>query len=170
MIDKQTQKFLRELAEIYASQHTFEDEEIRKQFFRDRHKGKKAAELARAQFVVQSAKDYLDDLLKLVNAEFDVIRIETLPEQMEQEGLEGFRLEGVGRITLTGDAYVKIVPGQADALFKWLRKQKLGDLIKEGINPSTLKAFAKARVEAGKSLPEGCLNVTPFTRASITKS
>lgn len=162
-------KSVREVAELHAQMGTFEDEEVRKQFFRDRHAGKKAAELAREQFGVQRTKEYLEELLKLVNAEFDVIRIELLPTACENEGLEGFKLEGIGRISLTGDLYVKVPAGAMPDLVAWLKKNKLGDIAQLTVNSSTLKSFVKGRIEAGKPIPE-VLNVQPFTRASITKA
>lgn len=146
------------------------EEEGRKALYRYRHKDKKAVDLAREQHQVQDLKDWLESLLKLVNAEFDTLRLELLPLQMEDEGLEGFRVEGVGRVSLTADMYVKVKPNLAKALILWLKKNKLGDLAQETVNSSTLKAFVKRRIEEGLAYPEDVLSVTPFTRASITKS
>lgn len=163
-------KAVRNCAELFKQFGTFEDEEQRKQFFRDAHKGKKAAELAREQFAVQRVKEYLEDLLKLTNAEFDAIRIELLPTACENEGLEGFKLEGIGRVSLTADLYVKVPVGAMPQLVAWLKKNRLADLAQMTVNSSTLKSFVKSRIEAGKPIPEDFLNVTPYTRASITKS
>lgn len=145
------------------------DEDQRKALYKKLHAGKKSQDLARAQKTTQEVKEYLELLLKFINAEFDTLRIDMLPAQMEEEGLEGFKLEGVGRISLTGDLFVKVPNGVMPELIKWFKKNKLGDIATETVNSSTLKSFVKSRIETGKKYPDDLLKVTPYTRASITK-
>ena len=109
----------------------------------------------------------LEDQLKLINAEYDVIRMETLPEKMDNEGVENLKVAGIGRVSLTADMFVATVDKQG--LFQWFREQHLGDMIQDTVNASTLKAFVKRRMKEGKDVPTDYLRVTPFTRASITK-
>ncbi len=118
----------------------------------------------------QGRKLSAEDKLKEINARLDVLRLELIPAEMENRGLESFKLEGVGRVSLTADLYARITAGKTDEFFQWLKDQKLGSLIKAAINPSTLKAFVKGRIKDGKEIPEGMVSVTPFQRASITKS
>lgn len=144
--------------------------ELRKKEFRSRYKtNTDLIKLAKVMKAVQDTKERLEEELKMVNAEFDVLRLEIIPSAMENKGLENFTVEGLGRVGLTSDMYVKVASGAQPKLFAWLRKRKLGDLIQETVNSSTLKAFVKGRIETGKDIPKDLVKVTPFTRASITK-
>ena len=118
----------------------------------------------------RAAKDKAEADLAVINAELDVLRFELIPEKMDEMGVERISFEGIGRISLTGDMLVSVKAGGKEGLFDWLKKQKLGDLIQPSINPSTLKAFVKDRAKKGLEVPTECLNVTPITRASITKA
>jgi hypothetical protein len=62
------------------------------------------------------------------------------------------------------------LPEKKAEFFDWLRDNGRGDLLQENINPSTLKATVKGLVKNGEEIPEDLLNVSPFTRASITKT
>lgn len=116
---------------------------------------------------LQAEKEKLDGLLKIINAHYDVIRMETIPEKMDEDGVENMRVEGIGRVSLTADMFVATTNKQG--LFQWFREQHLGDMIQDTVNASTLKAFVKRRMKEGKDVPSDYLRVTPFTRASITK-
>jgi hypothetical protein len=123
------------------------------------------------QLLAQGRKEKEEAEAKLatINAWYDVLREEVIPAKMEAMQIERITYEGIGRVALTADARVSIKPGVRDKFFKWLNKHKLGSLVQPGVNPSTLKAFVKDRMRAGKDVPDEFLNVTPFTRASITK-
>ena len=117
---------------------------------------------------LRDRKEKGEEVMAKINAEYDVLRIEVIPKKMEDEGLENLKVKGVGRVNLTGDMYIK--QANKSGLFSWLRKNKLGDLIQEGVNSSTLKAFIKGRIKDGKPVPgKELVVVTPFTRASITR-
>lgn len=121
-----------------------------------------------AMHAVRARKDKGEETMAKINAEYDALRIDLIPKKMEDQGLETITVKGIGRVGLTGDMYVK----QADKakLFTWLRKLKLGDLITEGVNASTLKAFLRKRIKEGKPIPDAdVVKITPFSRASITK-
>ena len=145
------------------------DEAERKDLYRTRHKGKKPVPLAYEQAEIEMARDYMKALLGLLNAELDVVRLELQPQAMEDAGLENFKVENLGRVSLTADMYVSIKEGCKDDLTAWLRKNRLSDLMQETINSSTLKAFVAQRMRDDKPIPTALLNVTPFTRASITR-
>lgn len=145
-------------------------QELRKQEFRSRYKGSKdLVKLAKIMKAVQETRDRLKEELAMANDELDVIRIEVIPALMEEKGIENFKVEGLGRVSLTADMFVHVKPGAKNELFAWLRKRKLGDLITMQLNSSTLKSFVKGRIKDGKEVPGEYVNVTPYTRASITK-
>lgn len=137
---------------------------------RDWVNGKTLLELAIKMKEVASLKVAQEEDMKETNAWLDVLRMEAIPQKMEAEHLESpVKFDGVGRVSLTTDLLVSVKGGMKDKLFGWLQENKLGDIIQPGINSSTLKAFIKGRIKAGKEYPDDCLNVTPIEKASILK-
>ena len=137
--------------------------------FRDQYKDVLLIDCCRALAEVKRKKEELDEQLKAVNAEFDVLRIDVIPQKMEDEGVSSpFNVKGVGSVRITADLRTRTT-NEAE-FFKWLRDNKMGDLIKETIAPSTLKAWAKNRIVSGKVYPEELLKIETFSRASITRT
>jgi len=98
---------------------------------------------------------------------FDALRMTVVPEMMDAMQLKSANIDGIGRITLTSDAFVSTPAAKQDELKAWLTDHGLDDMIKETVNSSTLKAWAIRRVKAGEEVPD-CISVTPYSRASIT--
>lgn len=100
---------------------------------------------------------------------FDTLRQVTIPDEMEAAGISSANFPGIGRLTLTPDLFAGIQPKQQHAAHHWLFAKGHGDLIKDYVHPSTLKAFIKELLENGESLPEELFKATPYQRASVTK-
>lgn len=142
----------------------------RKNRYRDKYKAiREPIELVKEMDRVRGIKDALDEKLKEVNAAYDVLRIEMVPTLFDDLGLENLRVADLGRVSLTADVFTSIKKEKKTDFFKWLKKRRQGDLIQPIINSSTLRAWVKEQYKKGVELPEGMLNVTPYTRASITK-
>lgn len=124
-------------------------------------------EMVKAMKEYAGKKEQLENELKVVNAWYDVLRMEIIPEKMDNDGVENIKFDGIGRVSLTADMFVAV--SDKSGLFEWLNEENLGDLIQPTVNSSTLKAFVKRRMADGKEVPAEFLRVTPFTRASITK-
>lgn len=118
---------------------------------------------------VAALKDEIDAKLSEVNKRYDYLRLSLVPTKMDETGVPNIRIEGVGRVSLTGDMYVSIPADSREEAYQYLMDTGHGDIIKPGINPSTLKATIKAMMKKGEEIPEDKFKVTPFTRASITK-
>jgi hypothetical protein len=129
-----------------------------------------AVDLVRSMYDIQQRKEALEDVLKRLNGEFDFLRISKIPARMQDEGIERLSVAGVGRVSLTADMHVSVKAGERDKFYDWLRDNGRGDLIQENVNASTLKAAVKRMFASGEEVPEDLLNVSPFTRASITKA
>lgn len=127
-------------------------------------------DLIREMRRLQTEKDEIEADLKRHNKHFDFLRITKIPALMEDQGIRNLNVEGVGRVSLTADMHVSIKEGQKEDFYIWLRDNGREDLIQPNVNPSTLKATVKNMVKEGEVVPEEYLNVSPFTRASITKS
>jgi hypothetical protein len=119
---------------------------------------------------LQNRKEALEDQLKIVNKEFDFLRITKIPTKMEEDGVDRINVTGIGRVSLTADMHVSVKADQKSEFFTWLRDNGRGDLLQENINPSTLKAAVKKMFREGEEVPDALLNVSPFTRASITRT
>ena len=124
-------------------------------------------EMAAAMEEFADQKEEAEAQLSIINAWYDVLRMEIIPEKMDNDGIENIKIEGLGRISLTADMFCAVTDKQA--LFQWFNDNDLADLIQPTVNSSTLKAFVKRRMKDNKPIPESALRITPFTRASITK-
>lgn len=127
-------------------------------------------ELIAAMSTLQNRKEALEEQLKILNREYDFLRITKIPTRMEDEGIDRINMPGIGRVALTADMHVSVKAGMRDKFYEWLRDNGRTDLIQENVNPSTLKAAVKKMFRDGEEIPEGMLNVSPFTRASITRT
>lgn len=126
-------------------------------------------ELAKKFKELKAKKEEADAELSLITAAFDVIRMESIPNKMEADGIESIKLEGIGRLGLTADMFLSVKGGKKTDLYDWLLINGFGELIQDSVNASTLKAFVKEQIKKGKPVPTDCLTITPFQRASITK-
>lgn len=128
-------------------------------------------DLATVAALMERIGAYLDHLAERktnVQRAYDALRLTVIPEMMDAQQLKSANIDGVGRVTLTADAYVACPAGMQPALQDWLTSHGFEDMIKETVNSSTLKAWAVRRYKSGEEVPE-FVKITPFTRASITK-
>lgn len=118
---------------------------------------------------LQGEKEGAEAVVTALNAKIDVIRIELIPGKMDDMGVKSMNIEGLGRLGLTADMYVRTLNKQA--LYEWLKEKGLEATITNTVNASTLKASLSGRVKKGLDLPpEDVVKITPFTRASVTKA
>lgn len=155
------------MSEEQSDLSMFEQE---KQDARRHYKGYTLLGMAREMKELAIQKEEAENALKRINAWYDVLRYEAIPEKMDEEGMEkGPTYEGIGRLSLTADMFVSVKAGAKVELINWLDEEGLGDIAQRTINSSTLKAWVKDRVEKAQPIPQECLNITPVTRASLTK-
>lgn len=153
------------MAEEYEDQTAFESA---KATAREVYPALTLLEMVKKMRELEVQKEAASEELKIINAHYDVLRLEVIPEKMDAEGIENIKIEGVGRVSLTADMFTAVT--NKVGLYDWFKTNNLADLIQETVNASTLKAFIKRRMKEAKPYPEDCVRVTPFTRASITKS
>jgi len=126
-------------------------------------------ELIKEMYIIQGEKEDVEGDLKNLNKHLDFLRITKIPQVMEDQGIKNISVEGVGRVSLTADMHVSVKAEMKEMFYTWLRDNGRQDLIQPTINSSTLKATVKNMVKTGEEIPDDLLNVSPFTRASITK-
>lgn len=127
-------------------------------------------DLIRAQHYCRQEWDKYKALATRWNVLYDFLSIRVVPDRMEEEGEEGKKLKGVGRIELRADMWTKTL--DAPGLQAWLEENGLGDLVVPGVNGSTLKATIKEQMKKkdGKVPGSDLVEVTPYTRAVIVKA
>lgn len=106
---------------------------------------------------------------KELQAQHDNLRLNIIPQKMDEDGMTSINIKGVGRLGVALDAYVTVLAENREAFYGWLRESGNGGLIQPYAQPSTVKAFCKEQVKLGEELPEDLVSVEPFFRASVTK-
>lgn len=137
--------------------------------FEAKFKGMNTKEIITYMNDLAGEKGCIEEQLKGVNAEYDYLRLNLIPSRFEEEGIENITIEGIGRVSLTGDMYVSVLAENRERTYEWLCDIGKESLITKTVNASTLKAAVKAMIRAGEEIPEDLIKVTPFTRASITR-
>lgn len=115
---------------------------------------------------LEKAKTIKTELQKI----FDHLRLNKIPEKMDEEDIKSVTFPDIGRVGLTADLYASIPADKKEDAHKWLRENNLGGIIVETVNAQTLKATMKSILKKGEIvIPEETFKVTPYSRASITK-
>lgn len=157
----------------------------------DKYKDLPYKDLAARMVELKKLSDEAERAKKAATAEFDVIRLRVVPERFAKDEMTSLRITGIGRLGISADAYCTVIPGRKDDLLALLKTDPENALlVKEDINPSTLKSLVKGLVaeEANNTdeanfeefADEGAeptelekilkyVNYTPFMRASVTK-
>lgn len=125
--------------------------------------------LAAKQRELSEQLDILKTISSHIQKEYDAIRLNVLPEKMDNEDVSNVTIVGVGRVTVLGDIYFSIPAESREDTYNWLRKNGHGDLIQETVNSSSGKSWAKEMIKKGLPLPQDLFKITPFSRAQITK-
>ena len=110
-----------------------------------------------------------EEILKVIKAELEFIKTVLIPKKLEEEGLKNFRLASGRGITTSTDLYVSVLADDKPTFMQWLRDSGQGGIIKEDVNPQTLKAFIKNRIENAEDYPADIVKVTPVTKAKFFK-
>ena len=165
-----TTTFTQAAAQIVGFAEKILTEDLTPEGFRDACKGmplQQAATLQRDMAdIVERFSAVKAELQKL----YDFVRFTFVPGVMEDEGIESAKVEGVGRVYLNSDVNVSIRTGKSEDAQVWLVDSGNGDLIKETVNSSSLKALVKSMMKKGEEVPAEIFNVSPYTRAQIAKS
>ena len=155
-----------------------------------KYEGMAYKDLAERMIELRAAAEKADREKIDFNKELDVIRLKVIPNRFAEDGFSSMNIPGVGRLGLTKDAYCTQVKEKQSEFFDWLRENDYGDLIKDTVNPSSLKSLVKELAEEDASSKEtkefvvgddseeeksqfdeisGFVNYTPFMRAAVTK-
>lgn len=117
--------------------------------------------------------DDLDELAKkksVLYKEYEDLRKVQIPEAMEELGLDNVKITDVGRISLRSDLYATIPGDHKEEAYSWLMENGFGGIVKDYVQPSTMKAFCKEQIKEGVELPDDLFKVTPYTMAALTRT
>lgn len=152
-----------------------------------------------AELLLQLRKNVERLTNELAVAKADMLRVEQedLPDLMQELGLETFRLTSGETIEVRPEVDCAITEERRAAAHKWLVANGFGGLIKtevvvkfgrdehdaavacaesiggemvERVHPSTLKAFVKEQMSAGKPVPFDLFSVHPYNKVKVTTS
>ncbi len=132
-------------------------------------KGATPADVATIYVVVKTTDEAIEETIKPIGGLKDHIKFIALPESFNTAGVDSLNLSIGYRVTLSETVVASIRADKRVEAYKWLRKNKHGGMITETVNSSTLGAFARAEIEANRSLPDDIFNVLPRVSASVTK-
>lgn len=142
-----------------------------------KHDPQAAADAMAAANEMRDLKAELDELgekQKELKARYDYLRKEHLPELMDEAGLVDARgkaslsLASGHSLYLSSDMHVNVRSSDRSKVYAWLKENGHGDLIVEYVHPSTLKAFTKEQLSAGREI--GPIEAQPYLKAVLRKS
>lgn len=131
----------------------------------------KSRSINEAVSVYKEIRDLHDELtasLGAIKSALDVARTETLPAIFKDNGVTSISINGY-RYTVSYSTRANVIAGKKEAAFQWLRENKLGEIIIETVNASTLSAQAKTMMTDGEELDPDLFNVFLQPGVSVTK-
>ena len=143
-----------------------------------------------------------EDNLKKLKQEEELLSAEIIPTMMTEMNISTMKLADGSAIEIKPVYGASIPKDRQEEAFNWLRKEGLGDLIKNEVTvsfgrnednkaaeyavlaqgqgyqptqklkvePMTLKALVRERIEAGKDMPSDLFNVFAGNRTKITRA
>jgi len=142
-----------------------------------------------------------EEELKKIKQEIDILSGEVIPTMMTEMNISTLKLADGTAVEVKPVYGASISPERKDEAFNWLRKNGLGDLIKNEVTvsfgrnednkaiayanlavengyqpsqklkvePMTLKALVRERIESGKDMPSDLFNVFAGNRTKIVR-
>jgi hypothetical protein len=126
-------------------------------------------ELAELMVGMKSQLDNLNRAKADLQKRYDKVRLQVIPNKMEDMGVTSMNITGVGRLGVTSDIEISVLAEDRDRVYEWLREQGHGDLVNDYVWPQTLKALVKEQIREGNEIDDH-IKITPFARASITRT
>ena len=126
------------------------------------------ADYAKELYDLRAEKDQLEDRLKELNHRKNELERDLIPSMMDDLEQDKVTITGIGTIYLRPDLFANYVKDDEEEVFKWLRENGHGDIIKPTIHYSTLRAWAKEQLENNGAVPTQ-LRVTPFMQATLRR-
>jgi hypothetical protein len=127
------------------------------------YEGRKIGDMPHLMKQVQVLLDIVKAEASRLQVHYDIMRRTKIPNMLEEADLKNFRADDGLGITVVDEWFVSTK--NPEALIEWMKDNGEADLVKEQINPSTLKAFVKRKIEKGEDYPYDDINVTVIPTA-----
>lgn len=124
-------------------------------------------ELARAFGDLQKKKVVLEEQLKDIHAEQDMIE-EKLRSQMENDEMTKFAIDGYGTFYLSTKFYPKVV-GDPTQVIQWLDENGASTIAPRKVNLPSLREFCEERMEKDLPMPPRTLIETSTTTSVVLR-
>jgi hypothetical protein len=150
--------------------------DIDKEIGVDEDKLSKLAKLAQEQFGIQTEIEQLEEAVKARKADLQKIKTETIPDFMDEIGIEEFTTRGGGKVKVKPFYQASIPKDRKDEAFRWLTEHGFDDIIKVSVNFAFGKSQYAEAVELCRMLDElgystvPVLNVHPMTLKGWVRS
>ena len=119
---------------------------------------------------LRDKKAKLKSELRTIEAKIDALTVDVIPDKLAEDGFKNVRVDGVGQIKLSTQAFCSTRAGMSEAVREWMVEHGFGELVTETINPATLKSFIKEQMEHGGDVPpDDLINFQPYSRATVVK-
>ncbi len=113
---------------------------------------KQLRELSHRIRQVQEAKAALVKEADKIKAQEGMLKAKLL-EVMDSLQMQSFKMKGVGLVYVHASPKISVLKADKPEVMKWLKENGHGDIVKEDVNASTLKAFVVGLREEGFPLP-----------------
>lgn len=127
-----------------------------------------AAEWAHVFRAVRGYGAVYAELTKVADDAINELKIKTIPEAFEREGVTTFTLADGSRVSVSSTVRASVKVGKKSEAYEWLKANNLADLITETVNAGTLSAAIKKMMEDGTEPPDDVFNVHVQSMASLT--
>lgn len=122
-------------------------------------------QLGEAMVKVGAELEAAKEVKTTLEKEYDFIRTVKIPPALEESGMKNFRLDNGKGIRVQDEVFVSLRAENFQNMKVWLQERGDDSIIKETINPSTLKAFITGKIKDGKEYPADLVNVSVVPKA-----
>lgn len=131
----------------------------------NKYDGMTLVQLGEAMVEVGQRLEAAKEIKTSLEKEYEFIRTVKIPPALDESGMKNFRLDSGKGIRVQDEVFVSLKAENFPDMKVWL--QEVGDdaIIKETINPSTLKAYVTGKIKDGKEYPASLVNVTIIPKA-----
>jgi len=130
---------------------------------------------------MQQQLEVQEESLKDKKKQIEYLSGEVIPTMMAEMGLSHLKLMDGSSVDVKPNYSATITVANREKAFNWLRQNGLGDIIKNEISvsfgrnednkvePMTLKALVRERIEAGKEMPTEIFNIFVGNKTTIKR-
>ncbi len=129
----------------------------------------KVIQLATKLRQLKDNKSALESEAKDLGRQIAKLEDHDIPELMDENEIQKMTIKGVGTLFTRSELKVGLNVADQEEGFAFLIENGAESLIKPSVHHSTLKAWAKERLEGGKTLPE-IFHAYAFRKAVIRRN